>query len=481
MASTNVVSAAKSVLIGSFISKGISFLSSIILARILLPDDYGSLILATIITGLIGQIGSMGFELYYLQYKGSDSEKLFVLNQVYILRLITNSIIFLVQSLLGLYLIFFMESEVSGGIIIMLAVSLLIEAFNSPQEAILKDKIDFKRITVGNIYREVFGTIAKISAAFLGLGGLSFGFGPIIGSLTRLIYYRNIVSYKLDDFQLDKNKISEIFKFGKHLLFASIGSYFVQQIDKIIITSFFSKEDAGKYSFSWNIAAMPFNYLIVPQAQLNLSYITKFKQGDFSLFEKLSIVQKMIFTFFFPVILFLILFVEEGIVLLFTEKWIDTTPIVSILLVYYTFQSITFPFSGVINGLGRPEINSKIIIIRFCVLVPALLIAVFYFPGMLIYTYIFVLISLIFDFLKMIFSFKLIDGLNKQAIGRLWIELLFFFLILIVSFINFDSSIFKILTFFGLNFLFISLSLVFNRQMFFESFLLFKRSIISKI
>lgn len=481
MASTNVVSAAKSVLIGSFISKGISFLSSIILARILLPDDYGSLILASIITGLIGQIGSMGFEVYYLQFKGSDSEKLYVLNQVYILRLITNSIIFLVQLLLGLYLVFFGESEISGGIIIMLAVSLLIESFNSPQESILKDKIDFKRITVGNIYREVFGTIAKISAAFLGLGGLSFGIGPIIGSLTRLIYYRNIVSYELDKFHLDKNKISEIFKFGKHLLFASIGSFVVQQIDKIIITSFFSKEDAGKYSFSWNISAMPFNYLIVPQAQLNLSYITKFKQGDFSLFEKLSIVQKMIFTFFFPVILFLILFVEEGIVLLFTEKWVDTTPIVSILLVYYTFQSITFPFSGVINGLGRPEINSKIITIRFCVLVPALLISVYYFPGMLIYTYIFVFVSLVFDLIKMMFSFKLINGLNNHVIGRLWIELLFFLFILIISFIHFDSNISKILTFVGLNFMYIFLSLVFNRQMFFESLLLFKRSIISKL
>ncbi len=64
---SKVIKAGKVVLIGSFVSRGISALSSIILARLLFENDYGALVIATIFTGLIAQIGGMGYEIYYLQ------------------------------------------------------------------------------------------------------------------------------------------------------------------------------------------------------------------------------------------------------------------------------------------------------------------------------------------------------------------------------------------------------------------------------
>lgn len=479
--SSKVISAAKSVLIGSFLSKGISFISTIVLARLLFPEDYGALLLATIITGLIGQIGSMGFELYYLQFKGDELEREHLLNQVYVLRIIMNFFLFLIQFVAGLILIFFFEEIVSGGIIIMLACSLLIEGFNSPQETILRDQIDFKKITIGNIFREIFGTLAKILSAFFGLGGLSFGVGPMVGSITRLLYFRYVVNYQSGKFFIDKRVATNIFNFGKHMLFASAGNFLVQQVDKFVLSSFFSKEIVGKYTFSWNFASMPFNYLIVPQAQLNMSYITRFKAGDYVLFEKLSIIQKMIFFLFFPVSLFFLFFAEETVVFLFSEKWIETVPIVSILLVYYAFQSITFPFSGVLNGLGRPDINSRILIARAVVLVVSLLLISFNYSDIIIYTYAFVFVSLIFDVVKIVKTLELIGIYKNNIFSKFRIDILFFLSVCLIYFLNIDEVFIRLVILIVLTIIFFGVSFIFEKEKSIEAIKLLKKSLLVKI
>ncbi len=141
--SSKVIEAGKVVLIGSFISRGISALSSIILARLLFENDYGALVIATIFTGLISQIGGMGYEIYYLQYKGSEEEKAKVLDQVFNLRLVTNAIMFIIQIIIGFGLILLTDDKMSGGIILIMSFSLLLEGFNAPNEVILKNRMDF--------------------------------------------------------------------------------------------------------------------------------------------------------------------------------------------------------------------------------------------------------------------------------------------------------------------------------------------------
>ncbi|MZP56823.1 MAG: oligosaccharide flippase family protein, partial [Bacteroidales bacterium] len=160
--SSKVVNAGKAVLIGSFISRGISAISSIVLARLLYADDYGALVLSAIIAGLITQIGNMGYEIYYLQFKGTEIEKRKVLDQVFNLRLVTNLLLFFIQAMAGLCIVIFTKNKMSGGIILLLSFSLLFEAINAPNDTILKSKMEFQKVTISNIIKELFSTFGKI-------------------------------------------------------------------------------------------------------------------------------------------------------------------------------------------------------------------------------------------------------------------------------------------------------------------------------
>lgn len=433
--SSKAIASGKAILIGSFLSRGITIISSIILARYLVEQDYGALVLSTIFAGFITQIGGMGYEMYYLQHKGTDEDAKVILDQVFNLRLITNAILFVVQSIIGLVLYFFYKDTVSGLILIMMSISLVIEGLNTPHETLLKKEMNFKKITIGNIYKELFTAAGKIGFAIAGFGGLCFGIGAIIGSIVRMIYLFKVQKYRPSYFSFNKPVAKKIFDFGKHVLIGSAGMYLVQQIDKIFLAKFFPKNIVGQYGFAWSNASMPFNYLVSPQGQLIMTYISTHDGNKRNLYFKLSTIQKLISIVLFPILIIGIIFTKPLIILVFGIKWVSVVGLIKILLIYYSLLSIIFPFNALLTGLGYPAIVSKITTIKAIFLIVALLVAGMYFnTTILIYTTVFCVISLIFDFIKSILGIlkieiKLIEIIKSNVVN------LFNFSLLLISLI----------------------------------------------
>lgn len=437
-------------MLGSFISKGISIVSSIILARLLFEEDYGALVLSAIFAGLITQIGGMGYELFYLQHKGNEEERRKVLEQVYNLRLLTNFLMFIVQVIIGFYFFIFTENRTTGGILMMMAVSLMLEGFNAPQETLLKDKMEFKKITIGNIFKELFATIGKVAAAFLGFGGYSFGVGPVLGSLVRMFYLRSVQPYRHAYFLWDKDKIKEIFNFGKHILFGSVGMYLVQQVDRIFLTLFFPQNIVGRYGFAWGNASMINSYLVMPQGQLNLTYITKYKKGNGSLFEKLSILQTASLIFLLPIYTITFVFLDEIIRLVFTSRWIYSIPLIKIFLVYYMIKLFVGTYMNVLTGMGKPQINTRIIYFKFSLIVPTLFIIGFFDLGIYSYVISFVVLTIMSEFVKLYLSLKELNVYIKEYFLSIRIDIMlfilsFFFIIISMAEINSPKVIFLII------------------------------------
>lgn len=444
--------AGKVVMFGSFASKGISLISSIILARYLFEEDYGAMVYSAIFAGLISQIGSMGYEIYYLQYKGSEQQRRNVLEQVYNLRLTTNLILFVTQLLIGLYFSFFTQNVMSGKLLIILSFSILLEGFNSPQEALLKDKMEFSKITISNLLKELFSGIGKVVSVFFGFGAIAFGFGPLLGSTVRLIYLRRVQSYKHEFFNWNKREIKRIFGFGKHMLFGSAAMYVVQQIDRIFLGIFFPSNLIGRYGFAWGNASMPFNYLIMPQSQLTLTVISKMESHDRNLFEKLNVLSRGIMLIFVPLTIVGIYFNEEIILLLFSAKWLIASNVVKVLLVYYLILSVTFPYAYLLTGLGYPDLTSKITVWKAVVLIIALYIySAICEANLVVYTVIFVSVSIVFDLIKMFKGINKLKVMFFDIISTLKFEILITLLITIFSIlvmfdVYFEFKLFSSLT-----------------------------------
>jgi len=116
---SKVISSSKFILLGSVVSKIFTFAGSVVLARILFPEDYGYLTLTTVFTVFLQQIGNFGIEVFYLQEKtSSKEEEEGVLQIVFKLRLFTNAVLFAIQVVTALVFYFFLEKVIVGQLLL---------------------------------------------------------------------------------------------------------------------------------------------------------------------------------------------------------------------------------------------------------------------------------------------------------------------------------------------------------------------------
>lgn len=404
------IKSAKYLFVGGLFSKAISFIGSILLARILFPEDFGYLLIAMIITGFIQVFGNIGFETFYLQEKiNSKEHEAKVLNITFKLRLLVNAFLFFLQIGVSFMAEKYYDNPIIGDLIRIYALSIPIMAFSQINLYILRKKLNYKPEVFANIGRDVVGTAVKVFFAFIGFGALSFAIGGVVGNIIRFL-----ILIKYQKFQpvwklWDKEIFEKIFYFGKHSFMAGIGMFLTQQIDKIILSTYFSPGVTGNYYFSNSQAQSIFSYLISPQASLIVSYSAKYKHDSKYLFSILSKIGYMIGILMVPTILYLLMYTEPIFLFLFGEKWSDSIVMFQMFALYYLVTELTFPFSGILTAYGLPQIASRLVIIRFVFLAVGLVLVVYFTSDIYLYLMVYIGISFIFSWLKAYISISKMD------------------------------------------------------------------------
>jgi len=392
---------AKYLFIGGLFSRAISFVGSILLARILFPEDFGYLLIAMIVAGFIQIFGNMGFETFYLQEKiNSKEHETKILNITFKLRLLVNGILFLLQIGVSFLAEKYYNNPIIGDMIRISSISILIMAFSQINLYILRKQLNYKPEVYANIGRDVIGTIFKVLFALIGFGALSFVIGGVIGNIVRFFILNKYQKFKPVWKLWDTEIFEKIFYFGKHSFIGGIGMFFTQQIDKILLTTYFPLGVAGNYYFSNSQAQSIFASLVFPQASLVLSYSAKYKHDSTHLFSVLSKIGYVSGIVMVPTMIYLVMYAESIFFFVFGAKWSDSIIMFQIFALYYLATELTFPFSGILTAYGLPNIVSKLVLIRFVVLSVGLILTVYLTSNIYLYLMVYTGINFIFSWLK---------------------------------------------------------------------------------
>jgi|GEM_PF-1065187 len=392
---------AKYLFSGALFSKAVSFIGSIFLARLLFPEDFGYLLIASIVTGFIQVLGDVGFETFYLQEKiDSKEDEETVLNIIYKLRLLVNGMLFLLQIGVSYLAEAYYKEPIVGEMIRIFALSIPIMAFAQVNLYILRKKLDYKPEVYANVARDITGTLLKVLFAFWGFGALSFAVGAVAGNIVRLITIRHYQAFKAQWHKWDEIYFRRIVFFGKHSFLAGIGMYLTNQVDKILLSSFFPPYTVGNYYFASTQAQTVFTYILAPQTSLIMSYSANYKDNKVHLFRVLSVIGYALSIILLPVVIFICGYAHEIFLWVFGDKWSDSVYLFQIMLVYFFLTEMTFPFSGLITAYGRPEIASKLVFTRFFVLLLALGMVLAFEKNIYLYIYVFIGVGFFFSWIK---------------------------------------------------------------------------------
>lgn len=335
--------------------RGMSLVISVILARLLTPDDYGLIALTTVFTNLSEILIDAGFSTALIQKKEIDDRDyacVFVISSI--ISVILYILLFWAAPLISQY---YLRSELTA-VLRTMGLVLFIQAFGSTRNAYVNRNMQFKlQMKCNTVAVFISGTVGIIMA-YYGLGVWSLVLQRLLQQLIGTAFLFLSVRWK-PRFGFDVVKFKGLFVFSVGVIGASLINYVENCVNSLVVGKRYSVADLGYYDkgniLPEQISLSSFGAMTNVLLPTVSSY-----QGDI---VRLKRIIRRVYSYtvylLFPTMLGLLAVSHEIVIALFTEKWCPSVPLMQCICIYYIATPLMLIDVQVFFGLGYSKIRLK--------------------------------------------------------------------------------------------------------------------------
>lgn len=341
-------------------SQLVSFVLSIILARLLAPKDYGVVALVQVFITIAQVFVTSGFGNALIQKKDADETDF---STIFYLSELMSVIVYAVLFIASPWISAFYNNPELTLVLRVFALQLPLSAFNGIQQAYISKHLMFKKVFIST-------TIAAIMSGIVGVVMAYFGFGVwalVWQALSSTIFVSVTLAAQVKwhpqlKFSWEAGK--PLVSFGWKLLVASLLGQFFNQLRSLILGKFYTTTDLAYYN-----RGQKFPDLITTNIDGTVSTVlfpTLSNINDDLVKVKLAI-RKSIKTSTFvimPLLFGLAATSRPIILLLLTDKWSAAIPFMQILCFSDVFDTVSNTNMQAIQAIGRSDIMLKLEFIK---------------------------------------------------------------------------------------------------------------------
>ena len=341
-------------------AQGVSFIVSIVLARILSPDDYGKVAIITVIMQLLQIFIDGGLGNALIQKKDADDldfSSVFYFN-----------IAFCVVIYGALYICAPMIADYYNDVnyiewIRALGLILIISGVKNVQQAYVSRTLQFKKFFFATL-------IGTITSAFVGIAMALYGLGvwALIAQNLVNAFIDTLVVLKLVKWRPHKKfsitRLGSLLSYGWKLLASNLIDTLYGNIRQLLIGKLYTSSDLAYYN-----RGRQFPNIIVMNVNTSIDNVLfpvmSYKQGDMNDLKKLTRKSIMVSNYIMaPLMIGLACSADTIVSLILTEKWLPCVPFLRVFCVIYLFQPIHTANTNVIKAIGRSDLVLKLEVIK---------------------------------------------------------------------------------------------------------------------
>lgn len=351
-----------------FSAKGISMVVSVVLARLLLPSDYGLIALTTVFTNLSDILIDGGFSTALIRKKTVDDYDYSAVFSV------SSSMSILLYAVLFFAAPFVADYYAEPQLTIVLRViglTFFIQAFTAVRNGIVNRNMQFKLLFYCNSTASIASGVIGIAAAYMGYGVWALVAQRLSQQLVLTVLLFIKVKWKIS-WKFNLGRIKEMLKFSLGVVGSSLLNYFGGNIYSVVIGKKYSVTDLGYYNKGEQLPMQFSLYTFGAMSNVLLPTISSC-QNDLERVK--HIIRKVVVMTSFlimPLMAGLAITSKEVICILFTEKWLQSVPIVPCMCLYYLATPYMLINVQVFFALGHSELRVKTEIIRLSLMATGL-------------------------------------------------------------------------------------------------------------
>ena len=356
-----------------FATQGVQFLFGIILARLLSPEDYGTIAMPLVFLAIAQCFIDSGFSTALIRKPDLTEEDL---STAFYFNIGVGVICYFALFLSSPLIADFYNTPILSDLLKVTALATLFNPLCAVQQAILTRKIDFKTQAIVSLSGAIVSGSVGLVMAYSGYGIWSLVFQQVGGYIIRTILLWILGRWK------PKRKWSwesfhYLWGFGSKMLGSALLETTYNNIYPLVIGKCFSAIDLGNYTRAQQFSSLPSSNVTGVLQRVTFPVLSTIQNEDERLAKNYCKILKMSAFLIFPMMLMLSAIADPLIRVLLTDKWEGCIILLQIIcfdMMWYPIHAINLNLltvKGRSDLFFRLEVLKKIVgILIMCVAVP---------------------------------------------------------------------------------------------------------------
>jgi O-antigen/teichoic acid export membrane protein len=342
---------------GAIATRVLALLSNLLLARLLLPSEFGVISVAYIFWAFVNLFVSQDSAGSFLVYKGIEDKR--YVNTAYTISLSIGLVLALGLVVVSPLLANFFGVPNLVWILVVFAFNLLLASAQSVYCGVLVRQMQYRELANSALIASMIRVLCTAGCAFLGLSYWSFVIGDVAFWLTSCTLTRRHTKHNFQ-LQIEPQARAEVLSYSLGGTGSSLGFYVNANCDNFVIGKLLGSTSLGYYNFAYQLT-MTFNS-ILSQAFIQIgtstfAQLTEDRQQENAL---VKVVEQTAFLTAPLYALFFLIVDQQVVSLVFGAKWIPTCAVMPWLLIFAYFRLINTALLCMLSAKGRPGVNARI-------------------------------------------------------------------------------------------------------------------------
>lgn len=334
---------------------GITWIISIVLARLLSPDDYGLMAITSIFIYFINYFNELSIGHAIIQKEDIDET---YLSSAFWLILTMSMVSYGFIYIFSDTIASFFNQEKLSSILKIAGLSFIVMAVGVVPSSLIYRELKFYTTAKVSFVSNICMGVVSLVLAYRGFGVWSLVLGSIAKSLSFSVLYFFSCSWK-PRLMISFNKIKHLMKFGVPLTAAKSLHTLYYNADNLIVGKFLGEKLLGYYYMAFHLATMPIDKLSRIINEVNFPVLSKLQNSDDKARNHFLQTSKYISIIIFPSLIGLFAVADDFVNVILGEKWTPMIYPFKLFCFIGMFRTISSIIPPLLNSKGRTDLTLK--------------------------------------------------------------------------------------------------------------------------
>lgn len=348
----------------------LTWVSTVLVARMLTPEDYGIVAMAMAFIGIVGMVSEFGVGSAVLNFRDLNRDKVSQINGISLALGVGG---FVLSCIAAAPLSWFFKTPELVLVTIVLGSGFILLGLKAVPYGLLQKDMRFKFLALVEGFQMLIQAIGVVGFALLGLSYWTLVVGNLLGTLVGTIF---LVVVRPCRFSIPRfSQLREVLAYSSDVVGTRVLWYAYSTSDTFIVGRLLGQAALGAYSFGLALANMAVEKVSGMSYQVTGSLFAAVQHDHAALRRYVLILTEGFAVISFPITIGLGLVAEELVLVVFGEKWLPMVPPLEILAFSASYRSISTIASQVLFATKDSRPSLKNAILCAAIFPPAFLVA----------------------------------------------------------------------------------------------------------